>query len=361
MKTRTLLYASLSATLLLILSIQLGCKEENNDPDPDIGKYVWAVGTPDNQQYGTILFSPNAGDNWERQAEGFAALKDVYLSDVWAVDDKTVWAVGSSNTILKTTDGGSTWSLISVPNQKSNVELVSISLIGSNTIWVSGSLGTVYRSGDGGNNWTHINSEVLGTKYLQGIHAIDANTAYVVGNNNAMPQRGFIAYTTDAGLSWDSLVPAADYNKNIWIGVASSSQDNIIIYGGESHYMISHNGGQNWQNDSIEGTGGTDGADINCLKMLDDQIWWGAFDYDYIGQTKDAGITWEKQDSPGPYGEWLLGIDYYDENICVIVGESSNSNTGKIIKTADGGRIWDLVYPTEFQMRKVSFNKQRSK
>ncbi len=93
MKTKTLLYASLAVVLLLILSSQWGCKEDNNDPEPDGSKYVWAVGAMDDQQYGTILFSPNAGDNWERQAEGIAALHNVYLSDVWAVDNKTVWAV----------------------------------------------------------------------------------------------------------------------------------------------------------------------------------------------------------------------------------------------------------------------------
>lgn len=361
MKTKIVLYTSLGIILLAILLSQWGCKEENNEPEPDGSKYVWAVGALDDQQYGTILFSPNAGDNWERQAEGFAALHNVYLSDVWAINENIVWAVGSNNTVVKTTNGGSTWHLVSIPSQKTNVELVSISIVGSSTIWISGSSGTVYRSGDGGNNWTHFNSDVLGVKYLQGIHAIDTNTAYVVGNNGVMPEKGIIARTSDAGLSWDSLVPADDYNKNVWLGVTSSDPDNIIIYGAESHYIFSQDGGQNWQNDSIEGTGGTNGADINCLKMLDDQTWWGAFDYDYIGQTQNAGNTWEKQTAAGPYGEWLFGIDYYDENICVIVGESSNSNTGKIIKTADGGRIWDLVYPTEFQMQKVSFNKQRKK
>ena len=92
--------------------------------------------------------------------------------------------------------------------------------------------------------------------------------------------------------------------------------------------------------------------------MLDSQTWWGAFDYDGIYETKDAGTNWLSQGSaPGPKGMWLVGIDYFDNQLSVIVGESSMSNTGKIIKTANGGQLWELKLETHAQMHKVSFIK----
>jgi len=347
-----LLVSVLLLTTLLILS---GCKKDKEDPIKK--KYVWAVGSADSTGYGTIYFSDNGGDHWVRQGEGAASIQGVNLFDVWAVDENTVWAVGDNNVIIKTMDGGITWNRIAAPSKRSEVELTSISIINATNIWISGSGGTVYNSKDGGNSWNSVHSDVLVNNYLQGIHAIDPNIIYVTGGP-IMNSTGFIARTIDAGITWDSIVPANNFNKNRWIGVTSSNASNIVIYGGRSHYIYSTDGGHSWTNDSIEGTGGTGGADINCLKMLDSQTWWGAFDYDGIFETKDAGDNWLSQGSaPGPKGMWLFGIDYYDHQLCVIVGESSMSNTGKIIKTANGGQLWELKLETHAQMHKVSFIK----
>jgi len=52
-----------------------------------------------------------------------------------------------------------------------------------------------------------------------------------------------------------------------------------------------------------------------------------------------------------------LGIDTYDRNLCVIVGSSESSNNGKIIRTTDGGKIWETVVETNAWLQKVSFIK----
>ena len=357
MKKKQAFYAPISIVVLSILTIQFGCKNNNDDPEPARIIPVWAVGAVDSTNYGTILYSTDGGEEWVRQGDSTVALLGVSLSDVWAVDENKVWAVGTGNVILKTTDKGETWNRIPAPSQRPDVELNSISLIGSDNIWIGGSYGTVYNSADGGNTWTTVVSEVFNNKYFQGIHAINSNVIYVTGGYEGNNTRGFIARTTDGGQSWDSITPADNYNKNLWIGITSSDPNNIIVYGGESHYIYSNDGGQTWTNDSILGTGGTDGADINCLTMPDANTWWGAFDYDYIGLTSNAGDLWNKQTSVPPLGMWLLGIDYYNYDQCVIVGSSSSSNNGKIIQTTDAGKNWNLRYETDAWMQKVSFIK----
>ena len=322
---------------------------------------VWVVGYPDSTNYGTILFSADGGDKWVRQGEGSKALLGANINDVWAVDENTVWAVGEDNLILKTTDGGKTWKQIAAPSQSRYVELVSISLIGTDNIWISGSSGIVYNSKDGGNTWTVINSDVLNNKYLQGIHAINSNVVYVAGGHEGNNTRGFIARTTDAGQTWDSVVPSDNFNKHRWIGVTSSDQSHIVVYGGASYYMYSHDGGQIWKNDSVPGTGGggTGGADINCLKMLDAQTWWGAFDLDAIFRTDNGGNSWVSQGpAPNPGNMWLLGIDYYNKDLCIIVGSGTHLNIGKIIKTSNGGQLWKLEYKINARLQKVSFIKK---
>ena len=355
MKTKSVYSLALFFVLFCSLIILLGCKKDNNDPNKK--KYVWAVGNADSTNYGLIYFSDNGGENWVRQGADQTALQGIDVNDVWAVDENTVWAVANQNVILKTTDGGINWNRVAAPSQRINVELASISLIGSGNIWIIGHSGEVYHSTNAGNTWVAFNSEVLKDKALQGIHAINSNVVYVTGgydskNNND----GFIARTTDAGQSWDSIVPVNDFNKNRWIGVTSSDPTNIVIYGQRSHYIYSNDGGQLWKNDSI--TGETNGGDINCLKMLDAQTWWGAFDYDGIYITKNGGDSWSKQNSVQPKNMFLVGIDSYGLDLCVIVGvDAYNYNHGKIMKTSDGGQLWELCIETDAWMNKVSFIK----
>ncbi|RLD45178.1 MAG: hypothetical protein DRI89_01830 [Bacteroidetes bacterium] len=358
MKTKKIFYTIISIVLLSILAIQIGCKKD--DPEPVKKKYVWAVGDTDSTDYAQIYFSADGGENWTRQGEGQAAIKGIGIVDVWAVDENTVWAVAHQNVILKTTDGGTNWSRVTAPSQRSNVELLSISLIGKDDIWISGTV--IYHSTDGGQNWAIIQSSILTNKFLQGIHAINSNVIYVAGAPTGTSD-GFIAKTTDGGQTWKEIVPADNFNKNEWIGVTSSDLNNIVVYGGTSHYVYSNDGGQTWTNDSTRISGGNSngGPDLNDLVMMDDQSWWGAFDNDNIGLTNNAGSSpWANQGNPtpGPGNIFLVGIDSYDNKFCVIVGESAGPTPyGKIIQTSNGGQLWKLGLATPSRMQKVSFIK----
>ncbi|MCK9422279.1 MAG: hypothetical protein M0Q38_06760 [Bacteroidales bacterium] len=356
MKTKRMLALFFSLALASLFIISEGCKKKNDDPEPGPVKmkYAWVVGDEDSTHYGMILFTPDGGDTWQRQGEGSPALLGVNLIDVWAVDTNTVWAVGSDNSILKTTDGGHSWTHIQGPKTRTVTDLESISLVGSGDIWISGGNGTVFNSKDGGNTWTVFDAIFFHNGLMQGIHAINSNIVYVTGG---IGTRGFIARTINGGQTWDSVVPENNYNRNEWVGVKSFDAAHIIVYGGRSHYVISVDAGQSWKNDSVPKTGGTGGADINSLTMLDAQTWWGAFDYDGIFITKDGGASWTKQTSEGPGGMWLFGIDHYDRNLAIIVAQSSLSLTGKILKTSTGGNIWELKYHSRSWLNKVSFIK----
>ncbi len=100
-----------------------------------------------------ILYSPDLGNTWTRQGEGVAALQGVSFEDVWAIDQNTVWAVGSGNTILKTTDGGSTWTKVQGPAVRPFIELSSISFVGTEK---RNKRGFIARTTDGGQNWEEI-------------------------------------------------------------------------------------------------------------------------------------------------------------------------------------------------------------
>ena len=357
MKTKKILASIFLSAMVILFVIPYGCKKNNNESVTAKKKYAWAVGVKDSTNYGMILFTKDGGNTWKRQGEGSAALLGVDFTDVWAVDSNTVWVVGSDNTILKTTDCGKTWVRIPPPLNRPDVFLFSISLIGTGDVWISGAPGIVYNSKNDGNTWTVFDTNFFQQNLLQGIHAINSQTVYVAGGTGTKKMRGFIARTTDGGQTWDSIVPADNYNKHEWISVKSSDPDHILVYGANSHYVFSDDGGQSWKNDSVPNTGGTGGADINCLTMLDAQTWWGAFDYDGIFITHNSGASWTQQTCVGPGAMWLFGIDYYDKNLAIIVAQSSVSVIGKIITTQNGGGLWELKYLSRSWFNKVSFIK----
>jgi len=349
--------------LLLMVFIIIISSCNNKNEDTAIKKnYAWVVGAVDSTGYGMILFSNDGGETWSRQGENNEAIKGIEINNIWAVDENNVWAIGLNNTILKTNNGGNTWTKVNnIPPDYPTAILMDISITNKTNIWISGSegnQGVVYYSNDNGSNWKICDSSFFSNTFPQGVLAFDNQNAYIVGaQHNSKLDRGFIAYTNDGGESWDNIVPAHNYNKWEWIGAVSSG-NTIVINGGKSRYMVSNDGGSIWRNDSILGTGGEDGADINDLIMLDSKTWWGAFDMGQVYITVDGGKNWIKQESGDLGGTFLLGIDAYDDNIALAVsGVSSWPPKCPIIKTNDGGASWERKLTLYSSLNKVSFIK----
>jgi photosystem II stability/assembly factor-like uncharacterized protein len=351
-------FGYLFTLLIVMVCISISCsKKGDNSVTAERKKYAWVAGNRDSTGYGMILFSADSGNTWARQGEGSTALKDIDIWDVWAVDENNVWAVCSGNVILKTSDGGQTWNRIQAPANKASTRLSAISIVNKTNIWIGGSGGTVYNSKDNGNTWTRFDTNFFQTSLMQGIWAVSPQKIYVVGKTGGSAPRGFIGYTLDGGATWDSLLPQDNFNRNEWIGVCSSG-NTIVIYGGKSHYLVSADGGATWRNDSVHASGGAMGADINHMIMLDSQTWWGALDMGYVYHTADGGSAWTSQPT-GQGGSYLIGIDAWDNQLVLAVGEAVNwPNRGPIVRTTDGGTTWALKKAFRSNLQTVSFIKQ---
>lgn len=343
----------------IFILLLVSCFRNGNNPAHDEKKqYVWVCGHPDSTGYGLILFSPDGGDSWTRQGNNDPVLLGIDVSDIWAVDENNVWAVCSKNTVLKSTDGGNKWQKVTLPENPANPDLMSISIVNKTNIWISGANGTIYHSADSGNSWTLCDTSFFNHAFLQGVWAVDQSKVYVVGSPGVGGNRGgFVAYTLNGGMTWDSLVPAEKYNKNEWIGVTSSG-NTVVIYGQKAHYMVSTDGGTTWKNGLVPGTGGMGGADINHLIMLDALTWWGAFDMGEVFITHDGGVTWTQQVT-GQGGYFLLGIDAWNDQLAIAVGaRAGSSNDCPIIKTSNGGSLWEKKFTTSnSSLEKVTFIK----
>lgn len=227
--------------------------------------------------------------------------------------------------------------------------------------WVAGwedstGYGMIIYSADAGETWVR---QGEGQAQLQGIWAINSQRIFVVGGvgGDTDDERGFVSHTIDGGVTWDSIVPANDYNRHEWIGVVSNG-NTVVIYGGASHYMASTDEGETWRYDSILGmSGGTRPADINHMIMLNPQTWWVACDEGHIALTTDGGSTWTIQQT-GQGGYFLVGIDAWDSQLALAVGTSESlPKNVPILKTSNGGTNWEVKQTFNADLNKVTFIK----
>ena len=231
------------------------------------------------------------------------------MQKVSAVDRNTAWAVGAG-TILHTTDGGSTW-IQQGGDTIPDVSLQGVYAVDTETAWVTGDLfdgyATIFHTTDGGNNWTRQGSaaEIPSDSYFLGVSAADSSNAWAVGGFG-----GFIFHTTDGGSTWIDQTP----------------------------------------NDSVPG-------DANEVFAVDNNTAWVAQDYGNLFYTENGGENWTKQESHAR-DQWLVGVSAINANTAWIVGTPAVPplTRGKIIHTTDGGDTWETqTPPVNTSFCKVSF------
>ena len=150
----------------------------------------------------------------------------------WAVDfvdGRTGWIAGQDNRLMKTEDGGFTWSRASAPlDPKSPVFLFDVQFLDRDTGWVVGSEGTVLHTTDGGATWSRVETGVAGARsesrpevierragvrdtidtgqrtpglFLTGVRFLDARRGWIVGHFG-YEGRSIVLRTEDGGATW---------------------------------------------------------------------------------------------------------------------------------------------------------------
>ncbi|MGD8627518.1 MAG: YCF48-related protein [bacterium] len=144
----------------------------------------WACG-----ENGTVIFWN--GTSWSAQTSGSSE----HLLDVFFVNDDTGWMAGGGQTVLKTTDGGLTWSPQTVPAEASPF-FKSVCFVDTLSGWVVGLNGTIIHTSDGGADW-----EIQDTGTLFGLRWVDfasATEGWSCGYGST------ILHTDDGGATWES-------------------------------------------------------------------------------------------------------------------------------------------------------------
>lgn len=232
------------------------------------GKFI-AVG-----ERGHILLS-NSGQEWQQVEVPTQAT----LVAVDFVDDNVGYVVGHDNTILKTQDGGNTWTLQNF-DPAAEKPFLDVLFFDANHGITIGAYGQFYRTKDGGVTWVredHI--EVLpeeDVEYLAEVKEEDLelyheelgsilphfNRLKLVGDVLYMVgEVGLIARSTDLGLHWQLL---EEIYPGSFFDIAAV--DDVLVVGGlRGHVFRSEDNGANWS--EVE-TGVT--SSINSIEVSSD-------------------------------------------------------------------------------------------
>lgn len=152
-------------------------------------------------QEGQALYTSDGGVNWYKRTlpSGNAGT----IKDVTFYDDLSAIAVGYDaglGVIMKSTDGGSSWSNIVTDLEG---QLSSVSFVDTQNGLAVGSGGRIYKTSDGGNSWS---LKYTGINTLNGVHFYDNERAITVGN------AGDIFVSKDGGANWEFQDSGIEYS-----------------------------------------------------------------------------------------------------------------------------------------------------
>lgn len=350
-----------------------------------------------------IYISGNSGISWQRTdfPTGYYHIKSIIISPY---NSQTVW-VGTSSGILKTTDSGQTWSLLS----GEGINDMVICPQDTNVIYFvtgdyyTGTAGDVYKTTDGGTTWEIVNKGLpqdnsrfiyhieinpaepnelyIGT-YGYGVYkTINGGTEWqwtaltkapVLSLSFHPSMEGYIyagtydegiMYTTDAGTTWGQLALGLPVTGQTFCRqIRFNPFDNNIAYATAGPYGVlkSTDGGWTWQQTSLTGSFDTWAWSLAIHPVHSDTVYcgqtgWAGRD---LYRSTDAGATWNNLLLFGNAGrvDNILFDELAPDHIYLCVSELG------FYKSTDNGQTWEQAndglktsdYPLVSAVRSVS-------
>ena len=238
------------------------------------------------------------------------------------------WAVGADGLLLRSRDGGCSWS-----QQESPVDanLHAVDFIDGEHGWAVGAAGTVLSTMDGGASWQEQPS--AGAQDLLGVSFLDERHGWVVTERQ-------ILHTTDAGATWvvQAEIDAGTVSDVQVVGgfFFGDLQSGVVAHViGTQGTWTTRNGGASWVLRSPRrGT---------AIGFLDEQAGWFIESDCTLWSTVDGGVEWVKLETsglpaPGPCAEAKLHRATARLGWIVL-------DEGMVLKTVDGGESWSTPAP----------------
>jgi len=132
------------------------------------------------------------------------------LNDICTLTADTAIAVGDNGVILKTTDGGISWIVLS---GGTSVHLQSVYFVNSKIGWAVGRDRTILKTLDGGETWAQQFS-TMANRHGYDVFFINATTGWNVCRDDWPGYVAIVYRTSNGGNSWNSTLTGVGDNLN---------------------------------------------------------------------------------------------------------------------------------------------------
>jgi photosystem II stability/assembly factor-like uncharacterized protein len=260
---------------------------------------------------------------WDPQTSGVTD----QLNSVYFVDVDTGWAAGKNNTILKTVDGGKTWSR-ALEREEGGNDFSSILFTNAKEGWVQGHV--LLHSSDGGETWRPA-SPLPGRKSLGDGSAV--GTIRLQTGMFSTSDRLF--KSEDGGTTWTD---SSKLPRNSFRAIFALDPQHVWMVGDYGLYALTTDGGATWQEPPMP---------VKCrltqVYFVSPKIGW-ILPVDHNGgplSTTDGGLTWASQYAGAGQNRPLRDIHFVDERSGFLLVGSNGPDV--VYRTSDGGAKWATI------------------
>lgn len=250
---------------------------------------------------------PNPGLLWRKTGAPTASSR---TDDIWFETPESGWAVNSNGQILKTEDGGNTWT---IQHEDSSVYLRCIGVSGK--IGVAGCVGGPRRmfSTRDGAKWREVENLPPKPTKICGVSVVDEKVVFASGTNDPRDDPAVIK-TVDGGATWTFIDMRA--HASLLVDIHFQTRDRGWVVGGRD--MVACPGRR---------------ATRDVVKPV-------------VLFTEDGGNTWRDLIPAGakrrfPFGEWGWKIFFLNDRVVFVSLE--NFLDGAFLKSVDGGMTWERL------------------
>ena len=285
--------------------------------------------------WGTVLRSVDGGESWSYRATPTS--KTLFAVDF--ADDQRAWVVGDRGAVLHTEDGGESWREVSIEVRDTLGEVTRIedALFGvaapsPDEVWIVGDFGLLLHSADGA-TWRRLEipEETYGDGYLadrllNSVQFLDRERGWIVG------EFGTALRTYDGGQTWTNRREIRDAIEDIYLfDVGANGSGRGVASGTGGVTLISRDGGVTWQALEVPTTAGLFGAAFRGPRAI------LVGDRGEIVASRDGGQTWFQAERPKGF-QWLQGVTFGANGLVLVVGEG-----GLILRSTDSGESFAVA------------------
>jgi len=298
----------------------------------DLGESFRAVAVLDDNSAvaaGTnvILRTDDGGVTWTTQAPPASVTGVFYVYDISFPTADVGYGIGTGaplgRVVFKTENGGATWTVANGSgNEMAGVAATGVYFVTADVGWVTGDLiglpgSAVFKTSDGGANWTQqTNLDYTATFGFKDIHFVNESDGFGIGTDAS---GSTIMRTTDGGATWtEGSIPAGAASAGL-NSIHFTSGTEGWVAGGNAHDLsrlpiVLHtaDAGLTWTEVGFGQIGATD-TELTAAFFVDDMTGWVTSEgapNPMVYRTDDAGTNWtlEYEDSGSNVGGMCIGF-----------------------------------------------------